>query len=1141
MADPNSNNRKQGSERTNLSEQSMRSLSNSVGSLAQQVRNLSTQTARQATRGAMSVTGSAARSVGGAAYDMRSDFGLSVSKSVGLGVASAVNPFAGELIRRIVEKNQGTLGNSMRSMVNSSKSMLATMKTKMAAKPKEITDSRASMTQLESLKKARRVKADMAAGIVPRHEGSRRKGKRLTPNSYTNMYGSDDHIEALDRLRISNAEWLKAVGSLPKEDLKKKPLPKAEQGGLVKKTGRAIVHEGEAIIPADALVGQYKVLKDMREHGKLQNEHLQKMSTALGQQDSLLMKGIEAAIGSGLKNNPGMQAISQMTLGMSKILVDYWRFKTVSGPGGKFARLVIRKSPLETTAEATAQTYGELRYSFGIVHKQLNELLRVQGGAQQKLPEELKILQGSGPINRFKRFLLTGEVAELFRGSSHMETAKAKISGAVGGVKSKISGLGSEGGGPGLFSRMREGVGNRLTSTKEGLSTMWGDAKAQAAARSMINSKGDKASAKRGIRSLITTSPAHAMTISVITAMSQKISGIGNSIKEFVHKDNVEDREELTFRQRMMAWLRINKIRGLADDLIAWGAKYLIPAVTTVGGVISGILTTAVGALGLTAGGKFIGFGNILKRIDRGPAKFVKGGRFLPGGGRAAKGGQMVFGESRTARLLTNAKTYVRNSVGRMAVSKTALNPFNAATATGGADKSLAYRAGNITGKSIRGAKSAADATKTGVSGMVAALKKVAPSLLRGLGATAKIAGRLAIPVLIVLSIIDGIMGWFKAGKIFDVAEPTIRQRTAAMAGSVVAGLLEIIRLPINLVLKLLGKDERIPSLVKPLAKFFDDVIGVVQPLIQGIMANIKFMFKYAKLAIGNMVALITFFPRLLMDPKKTIVDAIDRIKRTALFFIDDLPNHVGKILGFAVDAFFKFAELGNKFVVWGREKLADIFYNIYVNWKSFGKEVLAKGQSMIFGAISSLLTGVINVVKLGKNFLLDSAKKIPGIGRFIKDSYYDYIDERSDQMLDTYMSSKGALGSARSEVGAAASQRGARISGMLGGVMDQLGIDRKTSSPRFATGASRAGDVAKSRAKNAADSERRTLEKQDDLTNALQNGLDTQTEQMIAIQNSSTQQINNNTNSVQNNGVGRPQSSLMTGSPLAVMGVGLD
>ena len=161
MAD--SNDKTAGSDRTNLSEQSMRSLSNSVGSLAQQVRNMTTNSAKLAARGLSAGAGSVISS----GKDLNRDFGADPSKSLGVGVASAINPFAGELIRKIVEKNRGALGNSVKGMLGASKSMFGLLKNKLAdRRPTEAissSSSRATMSQIESLKKARAAKADLAA------------------------------------------------------------------------------------------------------------------------------------------------------------------------------------------------------------------------------------------------------------------------------------------------------------------------------------------------------------------------------------------------------------------------------------------------------------------------------------------------------------------------------------------------------------------------------------------------------------------------------------------------------------------------------------------------------------------------------------------------------------------------------------------------------------------------------------------------------------------------------------------------------------------------------------------------------------------------------------------------------------------
>jgi hypothetical protein len=1022
MADQDNGIRKKGSDRTNLSEQSMRSLSASVGSLAQQVRALSTNTARVASRGA---TG-AAKSIGGAAYGMKDDYGFSASKSIGVGVASAVNPFAGELVRRIVDSNKGALGNSMRSMMNTSKSMLGTIKSKLSERPKQVNETVSRNALMPAV-------TPSAPAVAPSKSPSRPRGRRLTPNSYSSMYGSSDQIEALDRLRISNADWLKSTATMTKKQLRSKKLPKANVGGIVRQTGKAIVHEGEAIVPAEALVGQYAVMKDIRDMLKEQGETISNISGSLGNQDSVFMQGIQGAVSTGFKNNPGMQSLMKIGIGLSGMALNFWRMKSVAGPASKYARLVVRRTPLETIAEATVQTYGELRWSLAIITRQLNSMLDVWSGDKADLGDRSKqdeLALGTGFKSRLQRFALSGDVMDLLFG---------------GNMKDKAS----------------ESILGRVKKLKPG--------RKQASTTAMIMGKPTTVSTDRAARSLAASNPAAAIMIQQSAALNKRLQRLVGLEKAENKLDKIDNRDETHYQNKHMAWLRNNPtFNNVASSITSWADKWIKPTLVGIGGGFTAMLTW----LGFKKGGKWL-------KPKQGFSRFM----------------------ARISGLVTG------NKAGMMA----------------------GYRAGDAlsSGQVGRAGKLLGNIAKSGA--------------LRGLGGAAKIGGKLFLPAAIVLSVIDGMIGFFRAGKIFDVLEPTIKQRFAAAGGGILDGLFSIIRIPLNLMLAQYT-DKRIGSMIKPLSEFVHDVIGIVSPIVKMIGSNAKFIFKGMKLAIGTVLDIVTFVPRLLMNPKKTIEKTIDRVKQIALFFIDDLPNQMGKAFGFIVDSFFKFAEMGAKWVEGIRNTATDVFTNMILNWKSFATSMFEKGKGAVLSMFDIVVTGLINMGIAANNWMYKKLVNTPLIGEgILKTTGMTYINPVTGGKIKSTIAGAVGVGNKASaainEVSSVANRRAARFSAMGGSILDQLGFNSDTGLPRSATARVSASDAAKQRATSEANAEARLLRKQQVLADLFGITAKKQSAQIAAINNQVSQTTINNTstNQTNNNPVNQNPALMLDGGSTGI------
>ena len=230
-------------QQSDVRDASVRTLGSEVSKLSKSIANLSTSTVKAAGSQVTAATNS---------------LGMKAGTLAGVGIATSINPIAGAIVKNIVDKNQGAFVSAFRGMTTSTTGILK------------------SVANL----KAREVRSMSSANSSAQFEGRIQK-RRLDDSSYNKMYGSDSHIEAIDRLRISNAEWLKAIGTLPKNQLKAKKLPKAAVGGVVNKTGQAIVHEGEIIAPANFVRRQTEAMVSLEKNQEKQMEALDKMSTGL--------------------------------------------------------------------------------------------------------------------------------------------------------------------------------------------------------------------------------------------------------------------------------------------------------------------------------------------------------------------------------------------------------------------------------------------------------------------------------------------------------------------------------------------------------------------------------------------------------------------------------------------------------------------------------------------------------------------------------------------------------------------------------------------------------------------------------------------------------------------------------------------
>jgi hypothetical protein len=124
-------------------------------------------------------------------------------------------------------------------------------------------------------------------------------------------------------------------------------------------------------------------------------------------------------------------------------------------------------------------------------------------------------------------------------------------------------------------------------------------------------------------------------------------------------------------------------------------------------------------------------------------------------------------------------------------------------------------------------------------------------------------------PITLLMSVIGGIKGIFKTKSIFG-KEASIRQYISSLFAGVIDALLDIIRMPINLILKYVLKVEwQIPSLIKPIAIAIDWVLAAVGKIVDVIVYIGK-----ALMTSVNLIFQTILFPiKIFFNPKAAIKD----------------------------------------------------------------------------------------------------------------------------------------------------------------------------------------------------------------------------------------------------------------------------
>jgi len=816
----------------------MRDLSSQVSSLSDSIKNLSTTTIR-----------AASRPITAAASAIKDQVGFSGTQAAGITVATAINPFVGQLAKSIIEKNKGTLSSAVRGMYQGTKDLAGAVKNKLNREKsqKNMIDGgpKEKLSVISKGHMSNQTRDDKGRFVDKTEKSKTRSKKRIHNTSYSRMYGSSDEIEAIDRLRISNAQWLIAVNTLTKGELKKKNLPKARKGGFVTKSGQAIVHEGEAIIPSKALQLQLDYLHIISSNIAKTSPNVQLMADNVGILGATMLSMADNVVDSFVKSGP----LKSVWKGF-KMFTDFVSFTAnytvLSGPAQKYSRRVIRRTAIDTIAVSAMSIFGQLSYGFEVMQDQLNRIIQNTGGGAIT-PKGRGLIDGPDKLwDRFKRFSASGDFLDLMSS----DTGEQK---AGGGLFSRAKGrLNSM-----LGRAPKAAMGSMvpLNVTKQGM--------VHVQPGEMISPSGDNAQ-RRWKKNATDTQQAAEYT------------------KRLYDHTVITDRKTSMHQGKHWEWLRKNKFNALLNNL--W--VIMASVVGSIGAAITGVF-----------GGAFSGIASLLglKTITKGGAVSKASGA-LTGVGEAAEKGKFFKGG-----MFQSAKRVGLKLLGKGPMS--ALSKL-----LGGA-------------KGVKGAGALVGVT--GILGGVGAVKLLAP--------IAGLASKIFLPLLIITTVIDGIIGWTKAGTWFDTLKPTLLMKFSSLVGGVLDGLWRIIQWPVNFILERLGVNFQLPGLGKPIAKYLNfmgemnlKILGFLGDSISNIVSFLMNPAESQKRVTASIKAIV---PRILDFLQKDLPDIV-------------IPNIIGIMKKFVSGVVTFFSSGGN---YW---KIAEIIFDItikYIKTQAFLGKIVGK------------------------------------------------------------------------------------------------------------------------------------------------------------------------------------------------------
>jgi len=749
-----------------LRDATVRTLGDAVNGLAKVVRDMSSGTARAAGRGISSA-------------------GLSPASFLGIAAGSAIHPVVGSLIKRAVETQQPRMEMAIQGYMGSIKDTI----------------NRNFRTQREDIRQQNKATQQNIATLT----GSKR---RLQNDSYTSMYGSGDIVEALDRLRISNAAWLKALGTMTPRALRNKSLPRAAAGGYVEETGEAVVHKGEVITPANVVRLQTKALLDIR--NELQGldqtgAAVQNISNVMGSVHTDFLSSPLMDVLFGDRNSAKTILLGLRWLSSSirerrriRLLGD-----TVSGRDAYFHyRSIQRNTAIETIAAATAATYAHVRLQG---ERQISLLKVIAGEEANKIPgaDTWGYRNGGG-----KGGILEGLTRYFLETGDLMIDVLSPISNAI---KRKRAGLG-----PGVFGELKQQteesevpfISQFLKSRKEGkgfgasiTDSMFGPKKVPpstppqpippsaaeigvlppAVTRRMINYR---AGADNSLGQLITIS-------NILRSIHFTISRVINTKENKKRRDAaISDRQ---YKIRHLIWMDNNRIDDVSEAIFA-AAGMASPKRSI--------------ASKLAGGGAHFAQDYILFRGLRSLKHVPVIGTVATAAAvaRTAYRAAKVKGLGNTAALIRAArKAATSNKLGRGV-----FNFFKGAKTAASNKFSL-----------IAGGKPVTMAAKLGGVGTKGAglfSKALAPlKFVKGIPGIGWI-------IAIVASVIDGIISVFRTGEFFKMSfkNTSLTMKLSAFYAGIVNGFWDLIQMSFNLLFKAAGSNFRLDKdFRKKLANYF--------------------------------------------------------------------------------------------------------------------------------------------------------------------------------------------------------------------------------------------------------------------------------------------------------------------------------
>lgn len=898
---------------TDIRDSTLRGLGDTVNKLSVSIKNLSAATIKAGGRGIAGATRGA---------------GLTAPSLAGVAVGSTVSPIIGTMVKELVSRHEDSFVSSFKNMAASTKDALLSIRRKNQT---DVTAMHRNYSKLDNIEQ-RMADNDFDSsgmGDFSSNKLTNKNKKRMQLDSYSDTYPSSDLVEAIDKLRMSNAEWLKAVGTLSKPALKRKKLPAAAVGGIVRSTGEALVHKGEVIVPTKMVKTQTETLLQIRD--KLDQQAVDQ---------SKIMKGLEEHV---VKADTSVDLLISKTGPFAPLLSVVKMFaggelrarvigEHAVGKSQRYHFYAVRgRNTIETIANATSATYASSRT---IGERQISLLKYIAEGLTGKSPGWAK-KWGSRLRTPKMTFFQMLKQQLMVPDSIPLEDMLGTFKRTP--VGKSVTNIGSR-------------VGSAIASPFKGAWARLKGAFSESPKESEIPKAAKGGRVRRTGKAVVHTGEAiiPAADVDLQTSILGQIRDIlfGSSkihksslkeIKKQTKHEIIESRYEEHERKKHLEWMRKNNIseslegvkRGISNIEPGKGMSWLQTLMLR-GGI------PGVGLLGkgMTKFGGKVGTKGALGTFARVAGRGFRSGRGVAGS--LSKGAKAAFSFSKRAGM-----------IGKVA---------------------------NVGSKVLGGA------TKIGgAMGLGAGAAATGGGLMAGL--TAATGGTAGIVIALVMALIDGVIGVFKTGDIFKKAfkDTTVQERMAAFAGGVVEGLWSMVRLPFNLIMKMIGSDQRLQDITEPAAKMIYKFIDILSPFIEKTMLVINYMMKWNKLVGGTLATLIAATPMLLFKPDM----AMDMVSKAMIKIIDFFFVETPKfLLDMAVNLLIKtpiaLAKLQmaiGKLILWTLPRLFEkIIFGLIKMKFSLEKKATESFRQGFLNAASNIWEYIKEIPKKLKLWFIDKA-----------------------------------------------------------------------------------------------------------------------------------------------------------------------